>query len=110
MHWDCSISSGVLKPGVGQYVSLVSQLLLCPLPPQPGYSVYNKAIFAALSGNLKQVTYRVSVCLSVCPCQKVCISSSLPPQLLPACQSWYDCVWAHFKVMVDILTEEVGLV
>ena len=30
-----------------------------------------------------------------------------PLQLLPACQSWYDFVWAYFKVMVDVLTEQV---
>ena len=29
-------------------------------------------------------------------------------QILPACNSWFDYVWAYFKVMVDVLTEKVG--
>lgn len=28
-------------------------------------------------------------------------------QILPACTSWFDYVWAYFKVMVDVLTEKV---
>ncbi|KAI2566907.1 nucleoporin 107, partial [Homo sapiens] len=39
-----------------------------------------RAIYAALSGNLKQ--------------------------LLPVCDTWEDTVWAYFRVMVDSLVEQ----
>lgn len=41
---------------------------------------YERAIYASLSGNLKP--------------------------LLAVCESWEDCVWAHFRVMVDSLVEK----
>lgn len=41
---------------------------------------YERAIYASLSGNLKPV--------------------------LAVCESWEDCVWAHFRVMVDSLVEK----
>ncbi|XP_071392851.1 LOW QUALITY PROTEIN: nuclear pore complex protein Nup107, partial [Centroberyx affinis] len=41
---------------------------------------YERAIYAALSGNLKQ--------------------------LLGVCESWEDCVWAFFRVTVDSLVEQ----
>lgn len=41
---------------------------------------YERAIYAVLSGNIKP--------------------------LLPVCESWEDCVWAYFKVMVDSLVEQ----
>ncbi|KAM9327532.1 nuclear pore complex protein Nup107 [Pholidichthys leucotaenia] len=41
---------------------------------------YEKAIYASLSGNLKP--------------------------LLAVCESWEDCVWAYFRVMVDSLVEK----
>ncbi|KAA8580399.1 hypothetical protein FQN60_005934 [Etheostoma spectabile] len=41
---------------------------------------YERAIYSSLSGNLKP--------------------------LLAVCESWEDCVWAHFKVMVDSLVEK----
>ena len=28
-------------------------------------------------------------------------------QILPVCSNWYDYVWAYFRVMVDVLTEQV---
>lgn len=33
-------------------------------------------------------------------CVPVCV------QLLAVCESWEDCVWAHFRVMVDSLVEK----
>uniref|UniRef100_A0A674PQ68 Nuclear pore complex protein n=1 Tax=Takifugu rubripes TaxID=31033 RepID=A0A674PQ68_TAKRU len=39
---------------------------------------YERAIYASLSGNLKPI--------------------------LAVCETWEDCVWAHFRVMVDSLT------
>ncbi|XP_069831037.1 nuclear pore complex protein Nup107 [Dendropsophus ebraccatus] len=44
------------------------------------FSRYERAIYATLSGNLKQ--------------------------LLPVCETWEDTVWAHFRVMVDTLVEQ----
>ncbi|XP_037551918.1 nuclear pore complex protein Nup107 [Nematolebias whitei] len=41
---------------------------------------YERAIYASLSGNLRP--------------------------LLTVCESWEDCVWAHFRVMVDSLVEK----
>lgn len=41
---------------------------------------YERAIYASLSGNLKP--------------------------LLAVCESWEDCVWAYFRVMVDSLVEK----
>ncbi|XP_015239400.1 PREDICTED: nuclear pore complex protein Nup107 [Cyprinodon variegatus] len=41
---------------------------------------YERAIYASLSGNIKPI--------------------------LAVCESWEDCVWAYFKVMVDSLVEK----
>uniref|UniRef100_A0A674NL73 Nuclear pore complex protein n=1 Tax=Takifugu rubripes TaxID=31033 RepID=A0A674NL73_TAKRU len=41
---------------------------------------YERAIYASLSGNLKPI--------------------------LAVCETWEDCVWAHFRVMVDSLVEK----
>ncbi|KAG7278581.1 hypothetical protein CRUP_013323, partial [Coryphaenoides rupestris] len=41
---------------------------------------YERAIYATLSGNLKP--------------------------LLSVCESWEDCVWAYFRVLVDSLVEQ----
>ena len=27
--------------------------------------------------------------------------------MLPACNTWEDCLWAYFKVMVDLRVEQV---
>lgn len=45
------------------------------------YSMYEKAIYAALCGNLSK--------------------------LLPVCKSWEDYLWAFYKVMVDVRVEQV---
>ena len=29
-------------------------------------------------------------------------------QILPACQTWYDYVWAYFKTLVDVQVEKVS--
>ncbi|MGH0139604.1 UNVERIFIED_CONTAM: hypothetical protein FKN15_014707 [Acipenser sinensis] len=44
------------------------------------FNRYERAIYAALSGNIKQ--------------------------LLPVCDSWEDTVWAYFRVLVDTLVEQ----
>lgn len=43
-------------------------------------SLNEKAIYAVLSGNLNQI--------------------------LPVCSKWEDCLWAHFKVLIDIQVEQ----
>ncbi|XP_066920444.1 nuclear pore complex protein Nup107-like isoform X1 [Clytia hemisphaerica] len=43
-------------------------------------NIHEKAIYATLSGNLHQI--------------------------LPACGTWDDCLWAYFKVMVDLRVEQ----
>ena len=30
-------------------------------------------------------------------------------QILPVCANWNDYVWAYFRVMVDVLTEQVRI-
>jgi len=47
--------------------------------PQPRVNVYEKAIYSALSGNLRG--------------------------LLPVCRSWVDFMWAYFRVLVDVRVE-----
>ena len=32
---------------------------------------------------------------------------SVVSQVLPACQTWYDHVWAYFKTLVDVQVEKV---
>lgn len=44
------------------------------------YDPFETAIYAALSGNLKG--------------------------LLPVCHSWYDCLWAYFRTLVDVRVEQ----
>ena len=48
---------------------------------QPGYDQYERAMYAALCGHLKP--------------------------LLPACSSWYDHLWAHLTVLLDVKREQV---
>ena len=61
----------------------------------------------------------VCVCVRVCVCagiiqdtcliwgQGVMLRISLVSQVLPACQTWYDHVWAYFKTLVDVQVEKV---
>ncbi|XP_070212005.1 nuclear pore complex protein Nup107-like [Littorina saxatilis] len=44
------------------------------------YDPFETAIYAVLSGNLKSV--------------------------LPVCHSWYDCLWAYFRTLVDVKVEQ----
>ncbi|KAG8577949.1 hypothetical protein GDO81_010334 [Engystomops pustulosus] len=63
-----------LSPQDKKHLMCVSHIL------QEQFSRYERAIYATLSGNLKQ--------------------------LLPVCETWEDTVWAHFRVMVDSLVEQ----
>lgn len=47
---------------------------------QGKYDPFETAIYAVLSGNLKSV--------------------------LPVCHSWYDCLWAYFRTLVDVKVEQ----
>ncbi|CAH1783976.1 unnamed protein product [Owenia fusiformis] len=47
---------------------------------EESFSIYEKAIYASLSGNLKHI--------------------------LPACESWKDYLWAYYKTMVDNQVEQ----
>ena len=48
------------------------------------------------------------IVMLVCVCTCACVCVSLCVQILPVCVSWFDYVWAYFKVMVDVLTEKVS--
>ncbi|KAJ8373496.1 hypothetical protein SKAU_G00040760 [Synaphobranchus kaupii] len=50
------------------------------LAEEEQFNRYERAIYGALTGNLKQ--------------------------LLPVCETWEDSVWAYFRVMVDTLVEQ----
>ena len=68
---------------------------------QDGYDVYEKALFGALSGNVEKVCATHSPVCGLVPFS--------PAQVLPACQTWYDYVWAYFKTLVDVQVETVSL-
>ncbi|RMC09979.1 hypothetical protein DUI87_12769 [Hirundo rustica rustica] len=55
-------------------------LIRAGMTDEEQFNRYERAIYAALSGNLKQ--------------------------LLPVCDTWEDTVWAYFRVMVDTLVEQ----
>ncbi|KAJ7405684.1 hypothetical protein WISP_137834 [Willisornis vidua] len=55
-------------------------LIRAGMTDEEQFNRYERAIYAALSGNLKQ--------------------------LLPVCDTWDDTVWAYFRVMVDTLVEQ----
>ena len=61
-----------------QYLMNLDVLLLFFF--QARVSVYEKAIYSALSGNLRG--------------------------MLPVCKSWLDYVWAYFRVLVDRKVED----
>ncbi|MGH0151094.1 UNVERIFIED_CONTAM: hypothetical protein FKN15_057858 [Acipenser sinensis] len=55
-------------------------LIRAGMTEEEQFNRYERAIYAALSGNIKQ--------------------------LLPVCDSWEDTVWAYFRVLVDMLVEQ----
>ncbi|KAH3697745.1 hypothetical protein DPMN_085255, partial [Dreissena polymorpha] len=56
------------------------KLVCWNMTQDPKVNVYEKAIYSALSGNLRG--------------------------MLPVCKSWVDYVWAYFRVLVDMRVEE----
>ncbi|XP_071089771.1 nuclear pore complex protein Nup107-like [Haliotis cracherodii] len=58
----------------------VWKLVCWNMAQESKFNLYEKAIYAVLSGNLKAV--------------------------LPVCRTWYDYLWAYYKVMVDVKVEQ----
>ncbi|TRY97188.1 hypothetical protein DNTS_015794 [Danionella cerebrum] len=81
LYHDPNINGGVgeLQPVEGNPQRIIWKVCLWRMTEEEHFNKYERAIYAALSGNLKQ--------------------------LLPVCESWEDMVWAYFRVMVDALVE-----
>ncbi|XP_078310529.1 nuclear pore complex protein Nup107-like [Crassostrea virginica] len=72
-----------ISPVLGNPYRAVWKTMCWALAADPKYSLYEKSLYGALSGNLRA--------------------------MLPVCKSWSDQVWAHYKVLVDISAErEIG--
>ncbi|XP_056604579.1 nuclear pore complex protein Nup107 [Triplophysa dalaica] len=71
---------GELQPVEGNPHRSVWKVCCWRLAEEEQFNKYERAIYAALSGNHKQ--------------------------LLPVCETWEDTVWAYFRVMVDTLVEQ----
>ncbi|RXM98795.1 Nuclear pore complex protein Nup107 [Acipenser ruthenus] len=81
LYHDPNISRGVeLQPVEGNPHRCVWKTCCWRMAEDEQFNRYERAIYAALSGNLKQ--------------------------LLPVCDSWEDTVWAYFRVLVDTLVEQ----
>ncbi|XP_004912993.1 nuclear pore complex protein Nup107 isoform X1 [Xenopus tropicalis] len=81
LYHDANINGGTeLQAVEGNPYRCVWKTCCWRMAEDEQFSKYERAIYATLSGNLKQ--------------------------LLPVCESWEDTVWAHFKVMVDSLVEQ----
>eukprot|EP00040_Diaphanoeca_grandis_P031914 m.192200 g.192200 ORF g.192200 m.192200 type:complete len:919 (-) comp32455_c1_seq1:40-2796(-) len=65
---------------VGNFFRDVWKANCWEISEQDGYHLHERAIYAALSGNLRQ--------------------------LLKVCHSWEDALWAHFRVLVDRCVEK----
>ncbi|XP_056311527.1 nuclear pore complex protein Nup107 [Danio aesculapii] len=82
LYHDPNINGGggELQPVEGNPHRSVWKVCCWRMAEEEQFNKYERAIYAALSGNLKQ--------------------------LLPVCESWEDTVWAYFRVMVDTLVEQ----
>ncbi|KAJ8245281.1 hypothetical protein GJAV_G00269060 [Gymnothorax javanicus] len=81
LYHDPNNNGGVeLQPVEGNPQRCVWKVCCWRFAEEEQFNRYERAIYAALSGNLKQ--------------------------LLPVCDTWEDCVWAYFRVMVDTLVEQ----
>ncbi|XP_028390986.1 nuclear pore complex protein Nup107-like [Dendronephthya gigantea] len=72
--------NGKIEPIVGNPNRDIWKNCCWNLSEQDCYNVYERAIYSTLGGNLRQI--------------------------LPACISWEDYLWAYFKVMVDVRVEQ----
>uniref|UniRef100_A0A671Y7K5 Nuclear pore complex protein n=1 Tax=Sparus aurata TaxID=8175 RepID=A0A671Y7K5_SPAAU len=82
LYHDPNMTSGSLelKPVEGNPQRGIWKACCWRMAEEEQLNRYEKAIYASLSGNLRP--------------------------LLAVCESWEDCVWAHFRVMVDSLVEK----
>ncbi|XP_035258434.1 nuclear pore complex protein Nup107 [Anguilla anguilla] len=81
LYHDPNNNGGVeLQPVEGNPQRGLWKVCCWRLAEEEQFNRYERAIYAALSGNLKQ--------------------------LLPVCETWEDSVWAYFRVMVDTLVEQ----
>ncbi|XP_053572800.1 nuclear pore complex protein Nup107 [Bombina bombina] len=81
LYHDPNINGGTeLEPVEGNPYRCVWKACCWRMAEDEQFHRYERAIYATLSGNLKQ--------------------------LLPVCDTWEDTVWAHFRVMVDSLVEQ----
>ncbi|XP_068162736.1 nuclear pore complex protein Nup107 isoform X2 [Antennarius striatus] len=82
LYHDPNMTSGSaeLQPVEGNPQRAVWKACCWRMAEEEQLNRYERAIYASLSGNLRP--------------------------LLAVCESWQDCVWAHFRVMVDSLVEK----
>ncbi|XP_060107665.1 nuclear pore complex protein Nup107 [Heteronotia binoei] len=81
LYHDPNVNGGAeLEPVEGNPYRCIWKISCWRLAEKEVFDKYERAIYAALSGNLKQ--------------------------LLPVCDTWEDTVWAYFRVMVDTLVEQ----
>ncbi|XP_062931624.1 nuclear pore complex protein Nup107 [Cynocephalus volans] len=81
LYHDPNVNGGTeLEPIEGNPYRRVWKISCWRMAEDELFNRYERAIYAALSGNLKQ--------------------------LLPVCDTWEDTVWAYFRVMVDSLVEQ----
>ncbi|KAM9171408.1 LOW QUALITY PROTEIN: nuclear pore complex protein Nup107 [Pangshura tecta] len=79
-YHDPNVNGGTeLEPVEGNPYRCIWKISCWRMAEDEQFNRYERAIYAALSGNLKQ--------------------------LLPVCHTWEDTVWAYFRVMVDSLVE-----
>lgn len=81
LYHDPNINGGSeLEPVDGNPNRCIWKVCCWRMAEDEQFNRYERAIYAALSGNLKQ--------------------------LLPVCDTWDDAVWAYFRVMVDTVVEQ----
>uniref|UniRef100_A0A2I3GLT1 Nuclear pore complex protein n=1 Tax=Nomascus leucogenys TaxID=61853 RepID=A0A2I3GLT1_NOMLE len=81
LYHDPNVNGGTeLEPVEGNPYRRIWKISCWRMAEDELFNRYERAIYAALSGNLKQ--------------------------LLPVCDTWEDTVWAYFRVMVDSLVEQ----
>lgn len=69
-----------LAPVLGNPNRDVWKFVCWKMASEGKYEPFETAIYAVLSGNLKSI--------------------------LPVCRSWYDCMWAYFRTLVDVKVEQ----
>uniref|UniRef100_A0A7N4P6J9 Nuclear pore complex protein n=1 Tax=Sarcophilus harrisii TaxID=9305 RepID=A0A7N4P6J9_SARHA len=81
LYHDPNVDGGTeIEPVEGNPYRCIWKISCWRMAEDELFNKYERAIYAALSGNLKQ--------------------------LLPVCETWEDTVWAYFRVMVDSLVEQ----